>query len=412
MEGTTEIFGYRIGKERIKRIADFLYLTVFALLLGYYFLVTTTFQIEWRENFPSYLRILLIVVIMIKLTYVEVYDFKEVLFAALVSICFLAVWIRTSEPLVLNTLLLILGSKGTSFEKILKVYTTVTIGLLLFTMGAALFGFTENLVYFQEGRSPRIAFGICYPTDFSAHVLYSLLAYGYLRRERIRAMELALMAGAGVFVFVFCNARVNTVCILVATGAFLYNKIRHQRAEKQGKTYEMNGIWSWLLAMSTVICAFCMTLLTVFYSSENKVLSFINRAINFRLSYGKKGVDLFGFSLIGQYIPMIGNGGSVKESEMYFFLDCSYINLALLYGIVLLGIILIICSVIGFSAIKQKNWVLLWILAVVAVQCMIEHHMMDISYNPFLWAVFADMTVNTVKSGKRVGWIQKRKKTV
>ena len=73
MGGTTEIFGYRISKEKIKSIADFLYLTVFALLLGYYFLVTTTFPIEWRENFPAYLRVLLIVVILIKLTYVEIY---------------------------------------------------------------------------------------------------------------------------------------------------------------------------------------------------------------------------------------------------------------------------------------------------------------------------------------------------
>ena len=103
MGGTTEIFGYRISKEKIKSIADFLYLTVFALLLGYYFLVTTTFPIEWRENFPAYLRVLLIVVILIKLTYVEIYDLKEVLFAALISLCFLAVWIRTSDPLVLNT---------------------------------------------------------------------------------------------------------------------------------------------------------------------------------------------------------------------------------------------------------------------------------------------------------------------
>ena len=217
------------------------------------------------------------------------------------------------------------------------------------------------------------------------------------------------MAGAGVFVYVFCDARVNTVCILVATGTFLYNKIRHKRAEKQGKIYVMNRIWSWLLAMSTVICALFMTLMTVFYSSENPLTAFLNRLINFRLSYGKKGVDLFGFSLLGQYIPMIGNGGSVKESEMYFFLDCSYMNLALQFGIVLLGIILIICSVIGFSAIQKKNWVLLWILAVVAVQCMIEHHMMDISYNPFLWAVFADMTV---KAGKRLDWKKKRKQTV
>ena len=96
---------------------------------------------------------------------------------------------------------------------------------------------------------------------------------------------------------------------------------------------------------------------------------------------------------------MIGNGGTTKESANYFFLDCSYIKIALEYGILLLGIVLIIYCMIGFRARLEQDWVLLWILAIVAVQCMIEHHMLDISYNPFLWALFADTAIKELSSG-------------
>ena len=45
-------------------------------------------------------------------------------------------------------------------------------------------GIIENLSYAQPGRMTRMAFGIGYPTDFGAHVLFLLLCYFYLRRKK------------------------------------------------------------------------------------------------------------------------------------------------------------------------------------------------------------------------------------
>ena len=391
-----------ITKEKMNLISENLYLAVLAVFVGCAFLQTTTFVIEWPEYFLSDLHVLIIVIIFIRIAFVNDYDLKEVFILAGIAILFLMVWYRTGKDVILDTLLLIIGSRGISFQKIIKVYEITVIVLLLVTIAASLTGFTENLVYYQEGRRPRVSFGIVYPTDFSAHVFYVILGYGYLRKDKIKYMEIAGILLVGAAVYLFCDARVNTVCILFAGAVLSYLTFKNRSAEKKNSRYIMKGYWSGILAMSAVLCAGFMIVSTILYSSENRILALLNRVINSRLTFGKKGIDLFGFSLFGKYIPMIGNGGTTKESANYFVLDCSYITIALEYGLLILGAVLIMYCMIGFRARLERDWVFLWILSIAAVQCMIEHHMIDISYNPFLWALFANTAVGHGNSSHRL----------
>ena len=109
-----------------------------------------------------------------------------------------------------------------------------------------------------------------------------------------------------------------------------------------------------------------------------------------RLSFSQKGMEVYGFSIFGQYIPMQGNGGSTETPLNYFFLDSSYISILLQYGLIMFVMILILWGIIGLRARKEKDWVLLWILAIIAFQSIMEQHLLDISYNPFLWILFAE----------------------
>ena len=84
------------------------------------------------------------------------------------------------------------------------------------------------------------------------------------------------------------------------------------------------------------------------------------------------------------------NGGSTETPLNYFFLDSSYISILLQYGLIMFVMILILWGIIGLRARKEKDWVLLWILAIIAFQSIMEQHLLDISYNPFLWILFAE----------------------
>lgn len=65
-----------------------------------------------------------------------------------------------------------------------------------------------------------------------------------------------------------------------------------------------------------------------------------------------------------------------------------------------------LCIFITFKARKNGDWVLLWIMAIISVQCMIEHHMLDIVYNGFLLCALSDIYIreNKVDSGVKKFW--------
>ena len=78
--------------------------------------------------------------------------------------------------------------------------------------------------------------------------------------------------------------------------------------------------------------------------------------------------------------------------EEYFFLDCSYIHILICHGIVLLVTVLVILCNDLYRAWKAEAWLLFGVLLVVCADSFMEHHLTDLSYNPFLLMVFADIS--------------------
>jgi hypothetical protein len=378
-----------INREAVKELLDNVYLLLFAMMIGHYFFYTTTFDIVWPQYFYTNLRIFLIVIIVTKAVVEEEIDYISVLLCALTAIVFLIAWKHNDYVILSDAVLLISGCRGISFRKIVKVYLFTCSFLLIITMVFALTGRIENLIYYRNEIRPRISFGIAYPTDFSAHVFYIILAFCYLKKERIKYWEISSIVALGIFVYVFCEARLNTICILLTAGAMTYNKICYVRATKERTTYNMNPILSVILCLSTTLSAMMMIGLTLIYSPRNKLLLFLDKVLSYRLSYGKKGIDIYGNSIFGQQIPLIGGGRSKIWPVNYFFLDSSYLFILLQYGILVLGIILLLFLIMSFRARKVQDWTLLWLIAIMSLQCVVEHHMLDVSYNVLLWGTLA-----------------------
>lgn len=399
----------RISKEEF---ADFLYLIGLTLYLVYVFFETTMVEFVWPEYLYSDIKLILFIGVLLRMFLSKNAKWQEVILIVLVSGVLLFAQSRNEFEILGITVLLLLGARGLAFKKIAGYYLVIEAVLLVYTVGSALIGNTENLIYYQEGRRARIAFGSVYPTDFSAHVFYLILIYYYLRGRYIKYVELIAGIAGAAFVYVFCDARLNTVCILITVVAFWFNKFLFIKAGKQSKEYIFPAFLSYFLAMMPVLCSGFMVIASMLYSPDNKILFFLNRLLNNRLSQGFKGIDIYGFSVWGQSIPMQGNGGSTEMPMRYFFLDSSYLSIVLQYGFVVFGIILLIWICISFRAREEQNWELLLAVAIISVQCMIEHHMLEAAYLPFMWAVFANTGV--IQRNVRIinGWKKYVKKTV
>lgn len=377
---------------RKKELLDAIYLILFAAFFYDGFLHTTMFQLKDHTQLHLMMQIVLLVFVFVKSSLTEEKKIRQIIFPAAVLLFFLVAYTRRSRYEVLVTIaLLVIGAQGISFRKIIQIYFVMGILLMVIMITASQVGWIENLVYHQAGRKERIAFGAVYPTDFGAHVFYLCLAWGYLRKYRIRFGELLVMASCGVMVYVFCEARMNAGGILLFVLLVGYCKTRMIFAEKKSTVYLMNIISRWVMAFSVPLSAFLFVWMTASYDENSVLWQKLNRMITGRLALGKKGIEEYGVSLFGQYIPMVGSGGTTEPRANYFFLDSSYVNILLCMGTVVFVIVCLLYIKISIRAVEIQDTIFLIVIFCLALQCVIEHHMLEVAYNPFTLAAFAKM---------------------
>jgi len=306
--------------------------------------------------------------------------------------------------------LTVAAAKDVPFGKILRVHLligTVVVGL---AFCASLLGIIENLAYpAADGQGVRYSFGCLYTTDFAAHIFFMLLTAYYLYHKKMRWCHyIGTCVVAGV-IYYYCNAKLDTICILLLAVVFgIYHIMRWQKEREQITVPGMGaGSMQPVLFKRTKIClklkklfgrlafisfplsGLAMYLLTSAYREENEFLEVINLSISGRLMLGEKGLKQFGLSLFGKDVPMEGMGGSLWHAKPYFFIDCSYLFILLRYGILFLGIVFIIYGAICYK--RREDTALMLTILLLAVSSAIDHHLLEEAYNPFCYALFADI---------------------
>lgn len=368
-----------------------LYVTMYALILAITCLRTTMFNIPWPLKFMQITLVMVFIVTSPKMV-LDRLNTHELVLYLFIFFSFLGSFAQNGYMLLLFPLPFILGAKNLPFRTILHIFCVVTGAILVITMVFSQLGLVENLVY-----GNRISFGFVYPTDFAAHIFFFVLAYCYLRKDRLTYIELAGILGLSIFTMIFNHARTNSICLFLTFAVFLYLKVKTEVSSRKGTDYKMNPNLSKVLVMSIPICAALIIGLTVLYHywPSNAYLITLNNLLSTRLHLGSLGLERYGIHLFGSPFAMVGFGGTlINPGTKYFFLDSSYVLMLIRYGL------LVFISVVGmfvynsWRAFKQNDYILLWILALISLQCVMEHHLLEIAYNPFLLLAFSQTSLN------------------
>jgi len=388
-------------RAQFSKYLEYWYLLIFGLITAYFFLRITVFGIPWdlflktesgSNNFFSKMLFeapyyLLGATVFLRYLIQEKYDYKKIAVAAIVFIIGRYVWLESDRSRILFFLLLMLGAKDISFRKIIRVFFGTVSSLLMVTIVCALCGVIENYTY-ELSKGIRRSFGIVYPTNFAAIVFFQVLCWWYLRKEKTTYLEAAAVLGIAGLLKINCNARCSCICLTGVSVIMVWQRFQYQYHFKKNQEYRLNSFISSVLAMSPIFAAGGIITLTIIYSN-NPFLQKLNKLLSLRLSLGKKALDVYGMSLWGQYVRMFGNvEGQINKT--YFYIDSSYLQLAIMYGLVALGAVLLSFLLIGSRAKVQRDWTLLWIIAFIAVHGVIEQHLVEIPYCPFILALFAN----------------------
>lgn len=382
---TAKIINKNVSAQGLFLLAWVIYLTGAVLL-------TTMFPLP--GVFGKLCRITAIGLILWKVIQFDCFNLKEIFFLIflLANVVLIKIFAGYSEPL--YWVILLTGAKDIEFEKILKSYFVVSLSIILYAFVASMLDIIENLQYESSNRGIRNAFGIVYPTDFAAHIFFLMLVFFYLKREKVKIHNYITCIFITMFVYYFCKTRLDCICIVLLIIGHMFTKYQIRRKKYHMRNREKKSL-SMIFGMCSMPIAFViMWILTVLYDMGIPIAHDINHWISSRLHLQSYAMTEYGIRLFGQYIPMKGNGGSVILPINYFFIDCSYYYVILQYGIIF-AILVFAVYMLCCKKCKEDRYFQLTVV-MIAINCMIAHHLLDLAYNPFALVLFAKLLDESV----------------
>ncbi|MCC2125370.1 hypothetical protein [Hominiventricola filiformis] len=381
-------------KKLLQKYGRTAYWAMFLSMLIYRFLNTTLFfediDIFYAEGgiassicmwlFLKPYGIIVVIVLLLYLTK-EKPDWKQIGILFFYDMILIYCSQKTDCDSLLTYLLLLPGAAKVDFEKLIKADVWVSTILTVVTIVCSLTGVLDNLTWGLSNGQVRMAFGFVYSTDFAAHIFFLMLGWWYLRREKANWKDSIFWLVIGAVVFKFSIARNSSALIAMTALLMAYC----------GKIKKTDVLEKKMLPAAPLICAAAVSGLSVFYNPDIAWTKQLDSWFSNRLMLVKKAINFYGFQLWGAPIPMTGNGSKTSSSATYFYIDSGYMQIGLLYGVVLLAIVLCLLTWICQKAAEQDQRILLWIVALACVHGMIEQHLFELEYFPFFLAAFANL---------------------
>lgn len=363
----------------------------FAFLYYYIlsFLRFTTFAPTISANWMIRLSYLSVLLLLIKIYAFDRQSVKSFFINTLILALALISWRHAHAVDILAYTLFILGARNVNFRIIINWFFKLGIIMFILTIIYSQIGVIKDLVYVR-GHNLRHAMGIVYPTDFAAHVFYLILAYCYLNFKKLNWISYLGIIVVACITYTITQARLDVLLSLL-TIPIVYIA---RKAYFGNKTSRNIASFYWI---GTPILAYVTVIASYFYTANNALFRIANEAFSKRLGISNLAINKYGLSLFGNHVLEHGFGGDqgihhFYQSGMsgnYFFIDSSYMRLAIIYGLVIGIFVIIVMSLISLRSVATKDFCLAAIILLVSVSCMIEQHLLDISYDPFLIALLA-----------------------
>ncbi|MBE5943285.1 MAG: hypothetical protein E7258_00025 [Lachnospiraceae bacterium] len=377
--------------ERIVKILDNFALVLYGLFIFEAFLRSTTMVIDWPTKYHFVLKVFLLLLVITK-SFVKVFD--DIASYVLLFLCALGytvAYIQGYHGILLEIILFIVLFKDIDFKKVAIVFLgTIGTSLLIIMLSSQL-GIVNNLTFISEGNSQRYSFGVNYPTDFSALVLYLCMVWAFIRREYISYIEICLFYGLAFFILFMCVARTSTICLVILATFLLIYKLIMAKKNEDTPTKKSTRVISLLMTFAIPVCGAFSIFSSYLFKPDKVLFSKLDSIFSGRLSLGRTTFDHYDVKLFGQEIPLVGNGGSTlsRGKDAYNFIDSSYLNILFRYGAFVLICTVLLLFITSIVARQRKDYVSLFIIALIAVHCIMEHHLLDLQFDPFIFLLFS-----------------------
>jgi len=378
-----------------------IYLITFSMYLVSVTIHTTTFDVYYPHFVESIIQLLTVIVMLGKIVFFDELTSKQIIGElSLLGLVVIVALISVNNFLI-TTVLLIMAARNVDFRTIVKCYLWIVGGIMFAAFVASETGIIQNITYpVPDGL--RQSFGILYTTDFAAHIFYLCCAYLYVRAESFRLIDyLPVFVALGIIYFF---TRTMTDVIALAVLIILFTLYIYRR--KLRKSWLVRTILRYSFTAMPII-AMLILQLSAGFNWNNSVYLKLNSFLSNRLSFGSDAIFVYGFKLLGQAPIYINGWGGVRSSALskgagdltYFYIDSSYLNSLIAYGILLTLVIVIGTSIFLYCRTRSNDYLLPVIIVAISIASAFDQHLLTVSYNVFLLMYFSDLPHYSLKVG-------------
>lgn len=294
--------------------------------------------------------------------------------------------------------LFVYSARNVEFSKIGKftiIVSLISIGIVIIS---SYLGIISNYVVYSSSGRVREFLGFRYALYPATFVFNITCLWLYLKREKIKWLELLFMLLLNYYVFDKTESRLSFYLAVILIGLFAINKM------KPGIIINRKIIYT-VLTMSFVICL-CISIYLVFeYAKGSSWVYSVNDFFGNRIGYAYQSILRNGISIWGKKIEWNGYGldayGRVNEAVAmaYTYVDCMYINILQRYGVVITVIYLLVFTMVMIKERKKNNYYIILILSFYAAHCLIDDLAWYLYYNTF-WFYIGTSLMSSFKIPK------------
>lgn len=270
----------------------------------------------------------------------------------------------------------IYSASNVEFENILRAALFVQVIVLISAIGLAIKGVIPNNIWDESVRQ-RYDLGFVYCT-FSSHLmLFITMVYSCIRKK-ITFFETVILLLINLWLYSYNNTRLD-LCIVVPFLMFFYIWTHFSREVKG------NFINKLLFQYGGPIIAIFSILAQALYNSSQPLYIKFNELLSNRLSLGYNAIQEYGFTLFGQYIRWIGQGGIKRNPYLtYNYVDCSFLKYTLNYGVIFIILLLVGLVFVGKKAINRNEQAFCVSLLFLYIFAMVDAELCVLAFHPFL----------------------------
>lgn len=285
---------------------------------------------------------------------------------------------------------LVVGARGIKFREIVKFHFILETCFMLINVMCFYGGWVDKTnVFLADERESvfgdvivRESLGYPASTDFATHLLYLMLDYWIIKHGILKKIELLTFIIIIGWVFVSCEARQASVCmLLIVLFSFYISHLTHKK-RSIGKVFALFLVYS--IPFFFIITFLC----TIMYDDTDFTWVTIDLLLSGRLHFGYDAITEYGIHLFSQKIWFVGAGFAGVTSE-YNYVDSGYLQFLLLWGIILMTTILYAFVKIGNDAYKRKDIVLLFALLIMGISTIITQFWLYLNYCVLILALTA-----------------------